>query len=177
MSDVNFDSYHPRCHPIDDTKIAYIKEGGPVREIIIRDGSSNEISLLKDRTCSDLAWSPNGGKIAHTCKSNRSGGRTGIFIMDAEDADGDGVGDNRLELNLENFDGNNDFNYSSPVWAPDGDWLLFARSDATLPPDDAYLAETEIFAVHLTGNILSNRYALAEHYGIASPMALPSDWK
>jgi TolB protein len=65
----------------------------------------------------ELAWSPNGRKIAF--QSPRDDNKSEIYVMNA-----DGTGRQRLTVSPETYDG-------VPAWSPDGRRIAYARGDNT----------------------------------------------
>jgi Tol biopolymer transport system component len=100
----------PPATPVENGRIAFSK-GGPNGGIYLMnaDGSGVE-RLTSDPGDIDLAWSPDGSRIAFV---RFRGGNADIYVMNA----------NGNELTPLTTDGAN----SAPTWSPDGSKIAFAR--------------------------------------------------
>jgi Tol biopolymer transport system component len=111
LGDLCCPSWRPRPEQVEIGKIAFSK-GGPSGGIYLMnpDGSGVE-RLTSDPGDIDLAWSPDGSRIAFV---RFRGGNADIYVMNA----------NGSEVVRLTRDGAN----SAPAWSPDGRKIAFARA-------------------------------------------------
>jgi Tol biopolymer transport system component len=102
----------------DGTRIAFVTErDGNDKIYVVNVDGTGETSLTTGfQPDAAPAWSPNRTKIAF----HRNLGNSEIFVMNAEDANNDGNGDNPTNLT------NNTAGDFNPVWSPDGQQIAFA---------------------------------------------------
>lgn len=137
--------WQPHWSP-DSRQIAFLSQRSGWDEVwLIRpDGEGLRQLTHLGQDVTDLAWSPDGARLA--CTVNRNG----AFDLALIDADNGEVFYLRSGLGF----------YSHPHWSPEGDFLTVEYEDSTRPPD--------LYRVSLPGNELtqltfSNPPALARH--------------
>ena len=112
----------------DGTGITFIRNlGGGHRAVFVAnaDGSSVRNLTTTPCSCSSPHWSPDGQKIVYASDHHKPRSfELEIYVMDAEDTNGDGEGDNRLRVTNDGPSVMSD----CPVFSPDGARIAYSNN-------------------------------------------------
>jgi dipeptidyl aminopeptidase/acylaminoacyl peptidase len=113
-------TWHGRWSP-DGEQIAFFSQESGWNEVwLVRpDGEGRRQLTHLNADVNDLAWSPDGGRLAATI--NR-GGALHLALIDAQNGEATTLRDDEGV-------------YRRPLWSPGGDWLLVYYEDPLTPPD------------------------------------------
>ncbi|MBE7552265.1 MAG: S9 family peptidase [Anaerolineales bacterium] len=137
--------WQPRWSP-DGRLIAFLSQRSGWNEVwlVQPDGEGLRQLTRLGRDVADLAWSPDGTRLACTVNNE---GAFDLALLDVQNSD---VSYLRRGLGV----------YSRPCWSPGGDFLTVEYEDPTLPPD---LYRVSVPDGQLTQLTFSNPPALARH--------------